>query len=1104
MPTVEQLRNRLVNKLKELFQLDQPDLDFGFYRIMHAKSKQITEFLDKDLLSIIESAFGQMDARKTVELKAAYEKEIQTALDYGAADPEKVPKVKEARARYEAAGNHANTEGEIYDHLYRFFERYYDDGDFISRRYLTRETSDRAAPFAVPYNGEELKLVWANMDQYYIKTTEYFNHFTFDLHQAKEIQAQKQAGGLFLDADASPRRVHFRIISASEGEHGNIKASDSSKRFFIIHREKPLEINESGELVVNFEYRPDPEKGSAQEGTWREQRNRDAVQAILSALDAMPGMDEYKTLLIYPAPTDKDKIRPLLAKYINQYTARNTYDYFIHKDLGSFLQRELDFFIKNEVMRLDDIENADAPAVESYLAKIKVLRQIAHKLIDFLAQLEDFQKRLWLKKKFVVETQYCITLDRVPEELYPEICANDAQREEWVRLFAIDEIKAEEAKLMEESKPGYTVPLTVEFLKTNPFLVLDTRFFNEVFKARLLASLQDLDEQCNGLLIHSENFQALNMLQERYHEQVKCIYIDPPYNTGTDGFNYKDSYRHSSWLSLLNDRIAGGINLLTKSGVLLGSIDDTEVDRFRNLFENFIGREGFLGTFVWKRRITSSLAQSWISTDHEYVVTFSKDASNVEILGDTKDNSKYNKVDKDGRKYSSMPLTVGMNRFQRPNQWYALINPNTGKEYWPPNNRVWCYYPPTMEIKIAEDRIIWPDDYPGSKMTAPRLKAFDDESQRDRKPISTWISEKNGSLTEDSVIELVSARNEEGTRWLNNLFRITETVYPKPTSLLESLIGQFSGTSGIVMDYFSGSGTTAHAVINLNRKDSNTRKYILIEIGDYFDTILKPRIQKVIYSKDWKDGKPVARETGISHYFKYILLESYEDTLNNLAFDENPVRHRILAENQSLLEDFMLRYLLEVETKGSQSLLNIAAFSDPAAYSLKIKKTGSDEYALRPVDLLETFNYLIGLRVTHIALPQTFTAKFNREIDPDLPEDQNTRLVVKGSIRQTGEGDWWFRKVEGWVSADPLNPNNGLKEKVLIVWRKLTGNLEQDNLVLDEWFKRNRINTRDFEFDIIYVNGSNNLPNLKQEGDTWKVRLIEEEFMKRMWDVDNF
>jgi len=151
-----------------------------------------------------------------------------------------------------------------------------------------------------------------------------------------------------------------------------------------------------------FEYRPDPEK-TGQERTWQEKRKAEAVETALGELEKMAksnkGLEEYLYLLQIPSPTEKDKNRPLLAKYVNQYTARNTMDYFIHKDLGGFLRRELDFYIKNEVMRLDDIENADAPVVESYLARIKVLRKIAHKIIDFLAQLEDFQKKLWLKEK---------------------------------------------------------------------------------------------------------------------------------------------------------------------------------------------------------------------------------------------------------------------------------------------------------------------------------------------------------------------------------------------------------------------------------------------------------------------------------------------------------------------------------------------------------------------------------------------------------------------------------------------------------------------------------------------------------------------------------
>ena len=242
MPSAEQLRSRLLKKLSELFQLDQPDLDFGFYRIMHIKAREVQDFIDKDLLKIVADAFGEVDETRKAELQATYEKAIQTAKDFDAPNPEETEPVKKAKAALDALKDTASAEADVYDHLYRFFERYYDDGDFISRRYYTRETSSKAAPFAVPYNGEEVKLHWANADQYYIKSTEYFSNFTFDLRQAEEIRAlreQNQTGILFGTEGDVPLKVHFRVVEATEGEHGNIKPSEANKRFFILNADSP-------------------------------------------------------------------------------------------------------------------------------------------------------------------------------------------------------------------------------------------------------------------------------------------------------------------------------------------------------------------------------------------------------------------------------------------------------------------------------------------------------------------------------------------------------------------------------------------------------------------------------------------------------------------------------------------------------------------------------------------------------------------------------------------------------------------------------------------------------------------------------------------------
>jgi adenine-specific DNA-methyltransferase len=193
-------------------------------------------------------------------------------------------------------------------------------------------------------------------------------------------------------------------------------------------------------------------------------------------------------------------------------------------------------------LQLDDLEAEGEARALAQLARVRAMRGVAHKIIEMLAQLENFQTKLWLKKKFVVSTDYCVTLDKLIEnapELLNAVAGNEAQRREWMRLFAIDELKGDALG----TTPAYSEPLTRAFLEANPFLVLDTQFFDAAFKDALLASFDDLDAQTDGLLIKSENFQALNLLQAQYKEQVKCIYIDPPYNTGEDGFAYKDAYQ---------------------------------------------------------------------------------------------------------------------------------------------------------------------------------------------------------------------------------------------------------------------------------------------------------------------------------------------------------------------------------------------------------------------------------------------------------------------------------------------------------------------------------------------------------------------------------
>lgn len=1117
---------RLLSLLREMFQLDQPDLDFGLYRIMHAKRAQVETFLDSEFDQLIDKVFASRGARHEEAAKQEYEAARQQAIEFCAPDPDAVPKVQQARARYDAVRLTGGEDAEIYDHLHRFFSRYYDEGDFMSLRRYGKGAAGGAETYAVPYDGSEVVLHWANKDQYYIKTTENFSYFSFDPRKALQKDERGISRQLFEEAgtDGPALKVHLRVVDAAEGAHNNVKASEKDERYFLLDNGSPI-VWEGTELVIRINYRPDTDKPSrAQKGKWQTDRNDQLVLKVLDALDSVEGDGkalalEYRTVLAREVPKGKDKKQPLLARYVGQYTASNTMDYFIHKDLGGFLGREMDFYLKNEVLKLDDfvggedsdvlaggIAEARMKAMQSALEKAQAIRLLSQRMIDFLAQLEDFQKKLWLKKKFVVAVDYSITLDRIPEKFYPEIAANDRLREEWVRLFAIDEITGDEATT------PYAVPLTVEFLKANQFLLLDTAHFPESFQQRLLAEIDGLDEQCNGVLFHSDNFQALRMMQARYGREIDCTYIDPPYNTDASSITYKNGYKSSSWIALLDDRLHESRSLLTDKGVLVAAIDDVQQKELGYLINaNFDGNE--LGTICVRANPSGRPTQTGYSVSHEYLLfAGNSSSSSIGRLPPTDDQmARFNQTDDQGSFEWRNLRREGSNsdRSARRGLYYPIFIKGQSIRVpamtWDDTSESWIL----DEVLGDGEQAVYPNNEDGDEKTwrwegrtvmasLDQLAVRPDRSGRDyiyykRRP------NEAGVVSVSSWFDAKYSATEHGTAVLKALFGKTPFDYPKSIHAVVDAVYIAGGSSrnALVLDYFGGSGTTGHAVISLNRRDAGHRKYVLTEMGNHMDTALLPRLKKVVYAPEWSNGKPENRANGISHCIKKIRLESYEDCLNNLAL--NAIGEAIVkAGDGAMLRDYLLRYMLDVETKGSQSLLNVAQFRDPTAYQLEIKKPGSDERERRNVDLVETFNWLVGLHVDKLHAGRRFAATFVRNPDPLLPEDTNTRLQVE-TLTEAKDGAWWFRPVEGYVRTKPGDDRH--RQSVLVLWRTLTDDPEQDAAALEAFlsqqmkFDPTRREDKTL-YDIIYINGTHNLPNLGKYGE---VRLLEEEFQRRMW-----
>lgn len=952
-------KNQLKNLLNNLFQFDSADLDFGIYRIMNRKRDEIEQFIENDLLDAVKDEFGKYSDSKQANLREeveAIKSEIREKLGDDALDEnDKIkpifvttPFAKELSERYvkmQVDMKHADMsdqhEGEIFSHIYQFFSRYYDNGDFMSlRRYSQKEK------YAIPYNGEEVVLHWANKDQYYIKTEENFKNYSFKVGEYT---------------------VEF-LIREAEGTTNNNKAE---KRFFVLASPVDnLDYDDSNKkLTIFFEYRGLSKDEEKEYGTLNVQ------EAILAKIkDEITSQVEdsgLKASLIKIVSKSKDTKRSLIEKHLRAYTKKNTSDYFIHKDLKGFLIQELDFYIKNEMFHLDDLGTENKLSVEQYVTRAKVMKNICLKIIDFLAQIEDFQKMLFEKKKFVVKTDYCMTLDNVPEELYPDIVKNKEQLTEWNILYGIGEEK--QSTLASFGNDG----INEVYLKDNPYLVIDTKFFDQEFKDRLLSSFDDIDEAVGGLMMNSENWQALNLMQEKYRERVKCIYIDPPYNTDASAILYKNDYKDSSWLSLIENRLSISYPLLINDGIACIAIDDEEVIGIRSLLSYIYQKQ--VGIVAIRSNPAGRKTKGKFAPAHEYALFFGKSNSSIPCsLSKTAESmARYPKEDDNGRFAWANFIRSGNNdkREDRPKLFYPIfVDENDSiripKIKWSNNKNEYILLEQPRETEVVvypilnkEGKIIeknWQRGYirVPNELEEYRVRRMEDgaisidfKTRMDEEslPITWWDDKKYASAN-------------YGASELKDLFGVKVFDFLKAKKLVFDCI-KASGmkiNSSIVLDFFAGSGTTAHAVLNLNKEDGGNRKYILVEMGEYFDSVTKLRIQKVMYTDNWKDGKPQSTD-GIGHIFKYQSLEQYEDTLNNIEFTKSGTSQRTFAD----MDGYFLRYMLDFETReGSPCRFNVEKLTKPFDYTLKIAQ--GNELKYENVDLVETFNYLLGIHVKQV------------------------------------------------------------------------------------------------------------------------------------------
>lgn len=631
----------------------------------------------------------------------------------------------------------------------------------------------------------------------------------------------------------SGRRVRFERIESNDASSEPPEIRGRARRFVLCP--KSPAVVEGRELCLRFLLRWEPKSVS------QAKLNQQTVET----LDGLKKLAPWRAELAQSnSQRTSHRHQPSrLEVHLDKFTIEKSRDHKIHKELRSRLLQELDQFLQDRLWPLDEVAQMTADELARRAQMVEWARQLGRRVVDWLADREELQERIYLSPREILSTNYCVTLDQVPVAFYPEISRNKRQREEWRQLIGID------------------VPRQAEALRDQPYLMVDTRFFDVDFRNRLLARLEPFDAKVDGVLVQGENFQALRWLQQSYERQVKCIFLDPPYNTGSDALTYRDRQSHDDWVALLRDRLVEGRRLLRDDGTIFITLDDHEQARLKLLLDDVFGPDNFLATIVWEKVHTRKNSARHFSVSHDYIPAYARDKELWERqLLPRKETNAYDNPDDDPRG-PWKPDPIYANKPYASN--YQIHKPN-GAVLDPPVGRYWRFSEANFLAKVDRGEVLW-----GKGDAYPLMKRYLADVQSGLVP-TTWFTRE------------FAGDNALANAELRDLFGGGRVVsYPKPTRLIERLFQIATRPAGgdTVLDFFAGSGTTGHAAINLNRQDRGNRRYLLVERQDYFDTILVPRIKKAIYSSNWRSGRPTDNR-GVSQRVKILRLESHEDALN--------------------------------------------------------------------------------------------------------------------------------------------------------------------------------------------------------------------------------
>ncbi|MFW6046501.1 MAG: site-specific DNA-methyltransferase [Candidatus Woesearchaeota archaeon] len=784
----------------------------------------------------------------------------------------------------------SNHREELFEKLYNFFDCYLNETGtvFFANSQIHKNLYEK-----VYSDRDDVALFWKTQRLYYVKSEANYDdletelngiNIVFDASEIKHAKGNEKKALQFYLAKATKEEVIFKIRYQENNQYDRLKEYlDINKNNDIIDKcldeydsnLHPHVVFEKTELDHSVIHRKGDQRKCLYIENLDDALNSVKVEYSISDFNLMLQYLHKKGIILY----EED-----LKKLFSLYKRQNEVDYFIHKDAEGFLKEQLDIYLYNWLF--NDIETDFDAATVKRMQNIKI---IAHKVIEYIARFEDELKAIWEKPKFVRNCNYVLTLDKLSDniELIEKIINSpgwDKQVEEWQNLNKEwqdregNKTKKEWKEFVFANKEGFEKNIiTNGKLNTDyQYLPIDTKFFPEL-KYQILSCFDNLDNESDGTLIKTDNWQGLNTIKEKYNQSIDLIYIDPPFNTGTD-FLYKDKFQNSTWLSIIHDRVKLSRQFLKRKGNFLLHLDYNSNHLGRIVLDNVFGEDNFRSEISYKRTQGHQLATGLdVIVDNIFWFANSKDSIYHQQYGPVKGeelDEKFPYIEKEtGRRFNHQKLEKSSNAYNKGES--RIIQ---GKKVT--TNVGWIWTQETIEEKTKENPyvIYW------TKNGRPRYKEYADE----------YLGRKIGNLWDD--LKLIASNSGEAMNFMTQ----------KPEALIERILKQNTDNDGIIMDYFSGSATT------IATSHKYQKKWIGMEMGNHFEKKNIPRMKKVLAGDksgvtnnvNWRGGG----------FFKYYELEQYEDVLLRAKYqwqgkeDENQVEKYSFMQDEKLLDAIEIDY----------------------------------------------------------------------------------------------------------------------------------------------------------------------------------------------------